>query len=94
LVGASISARLRLTPELFYRQLFNRCLMTIGKTREAMVQKNKKAAYPGLSLLIVVDHLVRDSKYADYSELEPFVTYQFVRSLYTARLSKRRDSSL
>jgi hypothetical protein len=92
LVGTSRSVKGRIVPDVFYRQLFARCLLSMHKGREAFSSKTKKAAaYPGLTLLIIVDHIVSESHYADYSQLEQLVAYQLIRSLYTAKLSAIGD---
>jgi hypothetical protein len=86
-VGTAMTLKIRVTPDLFYRQLFLKSLASINKAREHFA-KNKKIQYPGLDLIILIDHIVRESQYADYSQLELYVSYHFIRSLYTARLSR------
>jgi hypothetical protein len=86
-VAVASASRSLITADIFYRQLFARCLTSINKGREALAGKGKKAGYPGLQLMILVDHIVSESQYADYSELENLVPYQLIRSLYTAQLS-------
>jgi hypothetical protein len=78
-------------PELFYRQLFGRFVLSIRKAKEAFGKKGK-SLYPGMSMVILVENIANRSYYADYSELEPFVPYQFIRTLYMERLSKRTEA--
>jgi hypothetical protein len=85
LAAFAVAAQSTLTPHIFYRQLFARCVNSINKGREVFGAKKKN--YPGLQMLIVVDHMVSESQYADYSQLEALVPYQLIRSLYTAKLS-------
>jgi hypothetical protein len=75
-----------LTPDLFYRELFLQSLSSIHKARAHFGKK--RGQYQGLELLILLDHVVTESAYANYSQLEQYVAYQFIRSLYTARLSR------
>jgi hypothetical protein len=91
-VGTSLSVHGRIVPTMFYKQLFAKCLLSMQKGKEALPPKTKKGpAYPGLALLIVVDHIVSESQYADYSQLEQLVAYGLIRSLYTAKLSAVPD---
>jgi hypothetical protein len=85
-VGVAANLKTRITPDLFYRQLFLRSLACIHKGRDHYAKK--KQQYPGLDLIILVDHMVSESHYANYSQLEQYVSYHFVRSLYTARLTR------
>ena len=36
-----------------------------------------------LQMYLIIDHLVKNSRYLDYSMLEPIVPYQYIRSIYT-----------
>jgi hypothetical protein len=90
-VGTAVSEKKQFAPDLFYRQLFGKFILAINKGKDTVVAKDKKKAYPGLALLIIVDHVVSESRYADYSQLEQLVTYQLIRSLYTAKLSSLTD---
>ena len=90
-VGAVRNADKRDKVLYFYRQLFAACLKSINKGREVYGSK-LRGKWPGMNLIILVDHLVTDSKYADYSDLEPYVAYHYIRSLYTAKLSKPAPS--
>ena len=74
--------------EFFYDQLFLDALSAIAKGREVYSAKIKAGKWPGMNLIILVDHLVTVSRYADYSQLERRVAYQYIRSLYTAKLSQ------
>jgi hypothetical protein len=86
-VACAADSRTKITPDLFYRQLFAKIVTSIYKAREHY-GKTKKVQYPGLELLILVDHVVSESRYADYSQLENLVPYQLIRTLYTARISR------
>jgi hypothetical protein len=85
-VACAANAGTQITPDLFYRQLF---LQSISSIHKASAQGGKRRGqYQGLELLILLDHIVSESRYANYSQLEQYVSYQFIRSLYTARLSR------
>jgi hypothetical protein len=56
-------------------ELFLKSLASINKAREHFA-KNKKIQYLALDLLILIDQIVRESQ------------YHFLRSLYTAKLSR------
>jgi hypothetical protein len=86
IIGVAVSEK-KLGADLFYRQLFAKFIQGIMKGKDVVTFKDKKKSYPGLPLMIVVDHVVSESVYADYSQLEQLITYQLIRSLYTAKLS-------
>jgi hypothetical protein len=77
----------QVTPNLFYRQLFLQALMSMQKA-SVHFGRTRKGQNQGLELAILVDHLVSESYYANYAQLEQFMAYQFIRSLYTAKLSR------
>jgi hypothetical protein len=37
-------------------------------------------------MMLLLDHFVQRSQYADYSLLEPIVPYHYIRSVYTSML--------
>lgn len=84
-IGAARQADKADKTVLFYRLLFEKCLLSIDRCSKG---KDKHA----MSLYILVDHIVTDSKFTDYSALEPYVAYHLIRSLYTAKLSKYAHS--
>jgi hypothetical protein len=88
-IGVSIALGLKVTPELFYRGLFGQCMQSIRKGKDTFQGRTakKNIGYPGLQLIILVDHMVSESEYADYSYLQPIIPYRFIKGLYTAQLS-------
>jgi hypothetical protein len=61
------------------------------KTGKALVKGKKKKEYPYWLMMLLLDHFVKRSQYADYSLLEPIVPYHYIRSVYTSMLMPGAD---
>lgn len=71
-----------------YRELLVAASQGIRIGREFSAD-SKKLKYPYQIMFIVLDHFVKGSVYADYSILEPIVSYHLVRSIYTVVLKSQ-----
>lgn len=89
-IGTAIHEDKKKEVMMFYDQLFLESLNAINKGREVYGSR-MKGKWPAMNLIILVDHLVTVSKYADYSQLERRVAYHYIRSLYTAKLGARKS---
>lgn len=76
----------------FYNFFFACILKSINQGREQF-KSNKKVNYQGLTLLILVDYIIKMSEYANYSSLEQQISYQFIRSIYTDKISTLKDAN-
>jgi hypothetical protein len=56
------------------------------KAGRTQVKGKKKKEYPYLLMMLLLDHFVQRSQYADYSLLEPIAPYNYIRSVYTSML--------
>jgi len=67
----------------------------IRKGDSILNTKKKRIRWPQLTLVILLDHFIKNSKYGDYSLLEPIVPYKVIRSIYTniLRSKDRKDDT-
>ncbi|OHT14246.1 hypothetical protein TRFO_15398 [Tritrichomonas foetus] len=85
--GTLIALKKLVAPDLFYIDYFKKMFIAIGKGRDIFAN-NKKVNFPYLVLLLAGDHIIKSSCYADYSSIENLVSYQYIRSLYTTRITR------
>jgi len=65
----------------FYKEMVKAAVKAISVATETY-KDNKKVDYPAMKMLIVVDQMIKFSDAADYSHIEPYTSYQFLRQLY------------
>lgn len=92
ILGDCIESGYILSAVPFYQELVKRMILGIHKGIETY-PPSRKNNYPGLNLMIVVDQLVKNSVYADYSILENIISYQFIRSIYSVKLNAYKKTT-
>ena len=74
---------------LFYKNLLKSVYIGSSKGKENIERKlcNK---WPSLPFILLLDHMIKNSKFIDYSNLEPIVSYKIIRSIYTIILGHQK----
>lgn len=88
LVGATIANKSDYSYQNKFCNIISQTASGISNGQDHYVQSKKKNPYPATYMYLLLDHIIRSSYYADYSMLEQYVSYQYIRSLYTSTLRK------
>jgi len=81
--GSVMSKNLQFDRQKKYSDIFTQCYKSIISGEELNRARNKRAKWPKMGMILLLDHMIKNSRYADYSLLEPVISYQIIRSIYT-----------
>lgn len=76
----------------FYSKVLERINSASSVGRERIAKEKKKLVWPTDEMFILLDHLVKNSKIADYRILSSVVPYKVMRAVYIKILRSYEES--
>lgn len=94
IVGALVSFKKDLNAREIMKNFIGTVYYTIPAAHDINSVRTKKGKWPRNSMIILIDHIVQNSIYIDYSISELVIPYSTIRHVYTSMMTTKTNTVL